>query len=267
MLSEFKRRLALLRLNLINTYHQDTAYFWNTWGEGLSTTMYTLTYLLFVNIMFSNVHSIAGYSRDQVLFFTLIGQLDFYLLFSYSYDNLELLSDDINRGNLDLILTKPLPALFYVCTRKLSSIQLLRDGGIPTTFVILSIHWQNLQITPAHLAAGVVTFICGLISFHVVQFFLLLPAFWSGKSSDLLELSYSLSDYDLPYEGFPRFVQIGFTVLIPTLISVGISTSVILGKSDPHVMIPLAISVATIFVFLRRWGWNLALRHYTSASS
>jgi ABC-2 type transport system permease protein len=267
MLSAFKERMQLLRINLVNSYRQDTAYFWSTWATLLSTLTYTLTYLLFVHVLFANVRTIAGYSQDEVLVFTLIGNLSFYLLFSWSSDNLDLLRNDVNRGDLDLVLTKPLPTLFYISTRHISLLQLLRDAVPPCLILILNIHWSDLAITASSALAGLTVFIAGCLAFHVIQFLLVLPVFWLGESGELAALSYSLSSYDLPYEGFPVTLRRVLTVFLPILISAGLSTSVLLGKSAALPAVAISVAIALVGLVIRQAAWNLALRNYTSASS
>lgn len=271
MLSVFKNfifeRLAILAINVRNTYEEETAYFANNWAHILSTTVFTLTYLVFINVLYANVDSIAGNSKDEMLFFTLINQLNFYSLFSWSYHNLDELIKDVNRGDLDMILTKPLPHLFYITFRKVSVIQLLRDATIPLIAVISVINWSELSLNRTSLLAGIVVLICGQIAFHTVQFFLAIPVFWKGESRTLFNLAYTLFNPNIPFEGYPTILKVGLTVFLPILISTALSTSVILNKTNPLLMVIFSVSIAATCLALKSWGWKLALRNYTSASS
>jgi len=267
MLSAFKERLLLLKLSTINTYHQDTAYFWGNITEILSTLVYTATYLIFLTVIYQNVTTVAGYTRDQMLFFSLIGNIAFYVLFLGSFDNLDKLREDVNRGNLDVLLTKPLPLLFYLSTRRISFLMIIRQLVIPSVATALLIHWPNLHITTWNVIAGVLVFILGTLAFHVVQFFLMLPAFWFGESTDLFELSYSLSDYDMPYEAMPRLLRGSLITILPIVICAGLSVSVFLGKANANLMLLLSFVVAMTALLLKQWGWQWAMRNYTSASS
>jgi len=267
MLSAFNERLRLIKISMVNTYQQDTAYFWSNLIELASTIIYTITYLVFLTVIYGNVTTVAGYTRDQMLFFSLMGNIAFYILFMGSFDNLDKLREDVNRGNLDVLLTKPLPLLFYLCTRRISFLMILRQMVIPCLITAALINWSAIHITWWHFVAGSLVFIFGVIAFHVVQFFLMLPAFWYGESTDLFELSYALSDYDMPYEAMPHLLRQSLITILPIVICGGLSTSVFLGKVNTDFMLILSAVVAIVGLFLKQWGWKWAMQNYTSASS
>lgn len=260
-------RMRVLGINIVNTYQEETAYFANNWANIISTTVYTLTFLAFVHILYSNVTTVAGYTRDEMLFFTLVGQFNFYTLFSWSDNNLSTLIEDVNRGNLDLVLTRPLPHLFYVTTRRITMVRLLRDSIIPILAVYFAINWNTLTLDVTNIAAGVVVMVSGLLAFHVVQFYLALPVFWVGEAKQVFNMSYTLFNQDIPYEGYPITLRAILTVFIPIIIATGLTSSVMLGKSNTLVMTAGAVIVAFMALLLRRAGWRLALKNYTSASS
>lgn len=270
MLSVFKtfivERLTILVINIGNTGRQEMAYFSNNWSSIISTVVYAITYLVFIEVLYLNVDSVAGYSQNDMLFFTLLSEINFFSLFAWSHNNLGDLITDVNRGDLDLVLTKPLPHLFYLTFRKISLIQLLRDAIIPIIAIVSVIDWSTLAFTRTGLLAGLVVLICGQIAFHTIQFFLALPVFWHGEARTLFNLAYSLVG-NIPFEGYPVGLKIGLTVFFPILISTALSASVMLNKTDPFLMLILSILVAASCLFLRAWGWTLALKNYTSASS
>jgi ABC-2 type transport system permease protein len=267
MLSGFREHLKVLAINLRNTYEVDTAYFFENLSGILSTLVYTFSYLAFIHVLYANVNQIAGYSRDEMLFFALVGQMSFYVAFMWSVENVENLISDVNRGALDLLLVKPLPALFYASTRSLTTVRFVRNATVPLAAVSASIAWENLNISWWSLLAGIGVFICGHLIFHTLQLLLALPAFWLGESRGLFSMVYSLSDLELPYEGWGPRLRAGLTVVLPILIPACLTTSVILGKSPAGLMLILAMLVAAAFLVIRRAAWETALRHYSSASS
>ena len=265
--SKVSSRLALLRLNFRATYERESAYVWQNWGSLFSTLAYTTVAMLFVTVVYSNVRQVAGYSQDEMLFLLLVGQVNFYMVFNWSFDNLEQLIVDVNRGDLDLALTKPLPALFYLCTRKASLVQLLRDSLPPIVLISLSIHWVNIHAALAHVAAGIVVFACGVLAMHTLQFLLAVPVFWLGESTAIFSLVWAIDGEDIPYEGYPRGLRIALTYFVPILVSGSLCASVILGKAPALPFALGALATATGCLALRAWAWQKALRAYTSASS
>lgn len=267
MLSAFNERINILKINISNSYQLEMAYFANNWAGLLSTLGYTLTYLLFINIVFANIKNMAGYSRDEVLFLTMMGQLSFYILATFSMNNADQLIRDVNRGNLDLILLKPLPTLFYVSLRYINLLSLLRNGGIPVFFIIIAIHWTNLHLTAFSIICGIIAFIFGLIASDTVKFLLSIPVFWKGEAQELSGLYYSLIDDNFPWEGLNPFMRMTFAVLVPVFISVPVATSIFLNKSSILPLLVLAVAVGSICLWIKSYVWKVALRNYTSASS
>lgn len=262
-----KERFDILRINIINTYQIETAFIGNNWGNMLSTLFYTLSYILFINVIFANVRTFAGYSKNEILFLTLIGQLSFFFIWMFSITNAKELIQDVNSGNLDMILTKPLPSLFYVSTKKISFIGFLRDGFATIAILCFLINWTNLNLNLVNLISGIIIFIFGQIAFNGFQFLFALPVFWFGESTSIHVVSYSFVDSSVPYEGYTKVLRLIFSTIMPVLITSLISTSVMLGKSNPMIMTPLAVIIGITFLFIKSAAWRFALKNYTSASS
>lgn len=260
-------RLKILGINIANTFNIETAYPAENWANIVSTTLYTACYILFINVIFGNVKTLAGYSYNDMLFFTFMSQFAFYILFNWSYDNMDALINSVHRGEMDILLTKPLPTLYYVSTRKFSILKLIRDGFIPITMIGVLIHWSSLGLSFWAVVAGIIIFACGQWILHVLQFLLALPAFWQGQSQDLLRLSYSFTNPNLPFQGLTRFWKIIFVTVLPVCISVSVPVSVMLGRSNAIKMLSLALFLAFVATLIRLIMWKKALGAYNSASS
>jgi len=268
----FRRKLqqyaAILRINIVNTWQLETAYFSNGWGNVLSTVAYTLTFIIFISVIFANVHTMAGYTRDQMLFLALVGQVVFYTSYAWIWNNLERMVGDVNRGSFDLLLVKPLPALFYTTTRNISLLPQLRDGLPSLFFMALAIHWPSLSITWFGVIAGLCIIILGELAVNAVAFLFALPVFWTGQAENSLNLAVVLFSVTAPpYEGVPEPLRISLIYLIPVLIPATLTTAVMLGKTNALVGLLLAASATAILVTVKITIWKLAIRNYTSASS
>ena len=262
-----KTRLRILGLNIKITFQRETAYWANNWANMLSTLIYTATFLFFVNIIFANVKLFGGYTKNEMLLYILLSQITFYICYTWSYDNLDEISADINSGNLDLTLLKPMPQLFYLTTRTISIISLLRDALIPLLFVAWLINWPTLSLACWPVVAGLVILLAGMFLIHCMQFLLMLPGFWWGQSRNLLNLSYGITNPDLPWESLTKPIQFTLTVIVPILIAPALAVSVILGKSDPELTLLWVSGLVIIGFWIRNWGWRLGLQNYASASS
>lgn len=263
-------RLVILKASLIYTWRVETAYPVASIGRVLGSLFYTITSLVFINLLYSRVTMIAGYDKEEMMVFYLVGQMALFTIGQFSYENIRDLIHLVNTGGLDLILAKPIPALFYVSTRNISIFTILNDELLSFILLVSIINWERIDITILSVMAGVVVFIGGLVAMHVFQFLCALPVFWIGESSSLLDATWAF-EYNvgrvIPFEGFNPSLKMFFTTLIPALITTGLTSSVILGKSNPLVSVIWVLLVASIALIIKNYFWKKAIKNYTSASS
>jgi ABC-type uncharacterized transport system permease subunit len=274
-LSEYKEfireRLGLLKANTLFSFQKDTAYWADNWGSVLSTTFYTLSMLVFINVLYSNVQIIVGYTKNDMLLFFLMGQIAFYTTWAISAQNMQEFVQDVNRGDLDLILTKPFPALFYITFKRVRLFSnLFRDGIPPSLAIVIAIDWSQFHFSLVTVGVAAVLVLCGQICMHVLQFISVIPVIWLGESRSIFKLFFDIDTYAgklIPLEGFNGYFRMVFGVLIPVMISASFPTSVLLNKSDPILLLVWAIIVTSAALYIRNWVWQIAIRNYTSASS
>ena len=268
MLEEFIDRLRILYLNTLNTYRVQTAYFFENWTSVASALFYVATMLLFVKILYSNVKTFAGYTENEMLLLLFVGQVAFYFEWLWSVNNILGLVFLVRSGELDLVLAKPVPSLFFVTFNKISLLNRLKEAVPNLLLVGILIDWGQLQTSVYKAVMGIVIFICGQIAWHCFRFLFALPVFFLGQAEQLFYLTDNLGyTHNIPYEGFSGSLKTVFTVLIPSLMLSAVSVSVVLGKSNPILMLVTSIAVASIFLVLKQVGWKKALQNYSSASS
>lgn len=273
-LLEFKKTLVqrfnIVKASSVFAFRKEVAYSGNNWAGIISTTFYTLSMLLFVDIIFGNTKQIAGYSHNEMLFYFFMGQLTYYSNWHLAMINIHDLITDVNKGNLDMVLIKPVPALFYLSTRNIGGFRMATDALPPTLAIIFSINWSSLSILPANLIYGIFIFLFGSICLYVFQFLAALPVFWLGESESIVDLAGFIgagSGSMIPLEGFSRPLQITFGTIVPILIATGFSTSAILGKTDAFPLFIWSFIIAIVFTNIRSLAWKYAIKNYTSASS
>jgi hypothetical protein len=125
-----KANIKLLKRLIISNWQYETAYFTSNIFATLSPVVYTLSFLLFISVVFQNVSSIAGYSKDEMLFLFFVGQLSFYS-FSFWSEGGVIIEKYVNNGNLDYILTRPVSSIFFVTMHKIMPL----DRKSPTSWL------------------------------------------------------------------------------------------------------------------------------------
>ncbi|OGM18848.1 hypothetical protein A2686_02300 [Candidatus Woesebacteria bacterium RIFCSPHIGHO2_01_FULL_38_10] len=262
-------KILLIKAITIYTFQQETAYWANTWAHVLSTFFYMLSMILFIDVVYSNVNLVAGYTKNEMLLFLLMAQATYYLSWTI-YGNLIDLVENVNNGNLDLVLVKPISSLFYITFRRIRLFRVAMDGIPPLIFLALAINWSALNISFLPLLIGIIISVMGTVcslSFHLLA---TLPVFWVGESRNIVEFT-SHFEYNvgkiIPLEGYGKDFKFFFSTIFPFLISTGFSTSVILGKSEPLPTLLWGLTVTILMLTVRQFAWNKALKVYTSASS
>jgi len=263
----FTIRFRVLMTNIVNTFNIETAYPAENWANIFSTLLYVISYLIFLDVIFNNVTSLAGYTHNDMLFFTFIGQIAFFTLYTWSFENMSGLAESIRNGELDVLLTKPVPTLFYISTRTFTLVRLVRDAFVPMLIIAFLIDWTTLHLTFLSFVIGIIVFVCGQWAVHMLQFLLVMPAFWNGKSQALLHLSYSITGPEIPLQGLSKYWRVILISVLPVSLPVAGATSVMLGHSNPLLMLSWAIALAMLLAWLRIWIWRKALGVYNSASS
>lgn len=261
------KRIKLLKLAIKDSYLQDIAHISNVWGGLLSTLMYTVTFIFFIDIVMAKYQTFAGYNREEVLFVALIGQAAFYLLWLLPWTNYPKMIESVRSGSLDYLLTKPVPQLFFLSRRDLHLLNILLNT-IPTlTIFALFINWSQLHFDIVNVLAGIVIFLCGQLVMDAVSFLFAVPVFWLGDSDRILRILNDVIESKIPFEGFSSTFQIFLTTIFPVLLANVVPASVILGKANPTYWVAIAISITMLFVWLKNYIWKLACRNYASASS
>jgi len=262
--------LKILKASLKYTFLEETAFWSNNIASVFSTTFYNITYLLFIEVLYSNVDSIAGYDKNQMLFFYFFAECAAYFFGVFINSNLMNLIKSVNSGTLDLLLSKPVSALFYLSTWKIKIFSGVRDSIPPLILVILVIDWNELIIDPVNLVWGMVIFILGMQIIYALLWIAASISFWVGESRNILDLVHDTwfsAASTLPLEGFSSGLRLFFTFIIPGLVPAALASSVALGKSDGFAAFLVTIFVFIVFWWLRIYIWKKALRSYTSASS
>jgi ABC-type uncharacterized transport system permease subunit len=91
---------------------------------------------LFYHFLIYKFKTIAGYNIDQFLLLSLFGQIFFYAAYGFSKQSVDKFIMAVKKGNLDFVLLRPMPSMFYISFRSIPIISTLRDSII--TFLLLS---------------------------------------------------------------------------------------------------------------------------------
>ncbi len=221
-------------------------------------------FLIFLVFLFNGAGGIAGYGRNQIIFF--------YLSFNLIDTLAQLFFREVYRfrplvisGSLDFVLLKPLNPLIRV---------LLGGGDVMDLMmlIILIISTAIFGITtittnPVHWILYTLLVINGLViaaSFHI--FVLGLGVITTSVDHLIMIYRDLTSMLRIPVDLYVEPVRFLLTFIIPLGIMITFPVKVLFGLLS-FKFILISIAFATVSFWLALKFWHYSLRHYQSASS
>lgn len=219
-----------------------------------------------IDLIFGQVTSIAGWGRNEVILLVFINALFFDFFWTLVLDGLQQFNSLIRNGELDLLLTKPVNARFYVSFREPEF-----DHYLRIIFLLFAItrllKEMGLTVGPGEWAGFGVVFALALIAFYSLIFSLVTTNIWFIRLfnvNDLIESLVYVGRYPLDiFKGKARFF---FTWVVPTALVSYFPAQFLLGRGSLKVVF-ISLLVAIFTFGFSHWFWRFALKRYSSASS
>lgn len=217
------------------------------------------------NVIYANTSTLAGWTRDQVYFFLGIFFSSDALFTTFFARNFWQFSDLVNKGELDILLTKPAHPLFLSLTRWIS---------LTTCFnfllgLLITARYAKLAGFPGgfHWFLLIFWFGIGLSAAILVRFAFSVWIFWTDRSFALARLYYQFFSFATkPDTIYPKFIRYTILTALPFAFIGSVPTRALLYGLRPWEYVLIA-TVLLIFLILDLVLWQLGLRRYQSASS
>ena len=221
--------------------------------------------------LFTKFRTVNGWTWTEVVFLYSLGNLA-YSLMRVLGSQLDDFDRYIVRGDLDIVLIRPLPPLFYILA---SRVELIHVSRLLTSLVIfvVAFHLAHLRLTigvaifviTTILSGGVIMFTFVLISATV--------ALWTTKSGKLTDILTGASKEaaTFPISIYPLAVRILLTFILPVAFVTYYPAQRLLHKNEflgmPEYFQFGAPFVAVALLSFSYVLWRLGLRRYHSTGS
>lgn len=226
----------------------------------------TFISVIFFSVLYGSVSTIHGWDYGQALL--LLGT--YFLIDSITsalfFRNFSMVSDYINQGRLDLLLTKPVDPQFTMTMRYTG----VSDGfNIITSFIIISVALAKLHL---HLTLfGVFGYLSlillGIIIVYTLWLGISLLSFWLTNIDDIQDLWGSLYGFSMyPPDIFFGPIRALFTFVIPILTIVAAPVQWLLHRTTGWTFL-INSGLALVLLIITRKLWHFGLKRYGSASS
>lgn len=221
-------------------------------------------FLIFLLFLFKGTQGIAGYGRDQIIFF--------YLSFNLIDTLAQLFFREVYRfrplvisGSLDFVLLKPLNPL----------IRILLGGGdvmdlMMLVLLIIGVAFFGItKITtlPANWALYIILVLNGLILAAAFHIFVLGLGVITTSIDHLISIYRDLTSMlRIPVDLYIEPIRAILTFVIPLGIMITFPAKVLMGLLSPKLIL-ISVTFAVITFWLSLKFWHYSLKHYQSASS
>lgn len=223
--------------------------------------------ILFIAIVFRQIHQLNGWSFSQMLFIFGIANTgrSIHLLF---FDNLWTLGwQYIKTGEFDRILIRPINPLFHVIADR---VQQDGVGQFLLGLVILvesirpaNIHWTLLNL----VMFGVMIVSSGFI-FSAVNLFLATLSFWMVDSLPIMSAVFGLSDFArYPLSIYNKVIRIILTWIIPYAFTAFYPATYFFNDDGYRFVAALTPVVATLCCTIAYFFWTRGVRAYSSTGT
>lgn len=228
--------------------------------------VYSLVNVLFFKILFLHTSLVAGWREDQMLIFVASYVLVDAISMTVFSTNMWWLPFQINKGELDYHLIRPVSPLFFLSLREFSAnsfMNLLISIGL-LSYALANyadpFSWGELLLLMTLLINGALIYYC-------CQMLMILPVFWTQSARGFMDLFYSMGiAMERPDRIFKGWLRILFTFVLPFALIASFPVRIFLEKFNWPTMLHL-MGVSILLWILMLSIWNRGLRAYSSASS
>lgn len=223
-----------------------------------------LMFLAFLIFLFQGANSLAGYSRNQIIFF--------YLSFNLIDTLAQLFFREVYRfrplivsGNFDFVLLKPINPLIRVLLGGGDVLDLLTL--LLTAILTAAFAWQNLPITGVNVFLYLILILNGLLIAAAFHIFVLGLGIITTSVDHLVMIYRDMASMArIPIDVYIDPIRTFLTFVIPLGIMITFPAKAFMGILSWQ-FVGLAMVFGIVGISFSLLFWNYAVRKYSSASS
>jgi ABC-2 type transport system permease protein len=220
----------------------------------------------FYQVVFLHTDVLGGWDFDQMLVFIAGFLVIDAISMTVFANNLWLLPDYINKGDLDYYLVRPVEPLFVLSLRDFAAssfVNLLMACGIMVWALLRYPH----PLGPGRIALFVVMILLGSFLRYLVRMLSILPTFWLHSARGFESVFFHLNRFiERPDRIFTGWVRVVLTTVLPFGLMASFPARLLLDSFNPWLLVHFFV-VSGLFFYLIVALWKRGLRAYSSASS
>ena len=249
-----------------NSLTRDMEFKMNFIGNLFIDSIYYGSLFFFFSVIFSYVDALGDFSRDAVIIFLIITYLtDTVFVFFFGANTFQV-NRMVVRGDLDMLLLKPINSLFFISFRYVSTYALI-STCILLGLLVRVTYLYSPSIGLVNYTIFFISFLLGILILYCVEFIIACLVFWYKNFSVGGWLASELTKYsrrpDSIYTGVFRKALFSF---FPMALVSSLPARILLFGPNFNLLL-LQICVVSVALSLAVLVWHRGLMRYDSASS
>ncbi|WP_306485325.1 ABC transporter permease [Anaerococcus sp.] len=230
------------------------------------STLFLITELLSIEILYTMVDEIGGFSRERMVILLALTNIITSLYEFIFIDQHEELAYKIVDGELDYTLLRPVNSLLASSVKSFDLASLF-NLIIPITLIKIALVREGIVLDIFKIIIIFIFILNGVIQYYLINQLIANLSFKLEKSNKLISLSEYFMDFAIkPQSIFPKPIKFIFKYIIPMFLISQLPLSILYGDIKIKDMI-LSIMYTVVFFALTLFSWKRSLVHYQSASS
>jgi ABC-2 type transport system permease protein len=224
------------------------------------------TALVVLSLVYSHTTTLHGWTKPELLTLMGVQILLGGVIHTFIQPNMQRLMDDVQRGTLDLALTKPADAQVLVSVREVRIWNLVEViSGLTVLVVGISQVQASLGVLDALAFLAAISL--GAVMVYCFWLVVTTGAFWVVRMDHVLELFEGIYQTGrFPVGVYPAWMRYGVTFLVPVGFAVTVPAQALTSRLHALTLLGAAGFAVALFAFTR-WFWRFGLRRYSGASA
>lgn len=230
------------------------------------STFFLITELLSIEILYTLVNEIGGYSREKMIILLSLTNIITSLYEFIFIDQHEELAYQIIDGELDYTLLRPVNSLLASSVKSFDLASLF-NLIIPIILMKVALGNEEIVLNLTKIIATIIFIANGVIQYYLINQLIANFSFKLEKSNKLMGISEYFVDFATkPRSIFPSPIQFVFKYIIPMFLISQLPLDILYGDVTLKDTIFSIVYTAVLFA-LTSYTWKRAVSYYQSASS
>ena len=224
------------------------------------------TGLIAINLVFAYTTDLDGWSRAELLAVMGVHILLSGVLRTWVQPNMQRVMWQVQEGEFDFVLTKPVDSQLLVSIRHIQLWQLV-DVIVGGVVIVWSVGLLGTEVGWWQPIAFVVLLVCGGVILYCLWLMITTTAFKWVRVEEITQLMDGIYQTGRwPVAIYPGWLRFSLTFVIPLAFAVTVPAGALAGRLTP-LAVAVSLLVRGILILITRSVWLYGLRYYTGASA